>query len=277
MIDRIVKAGVEHGGTYALGVPTKVESVNLSLLKGTFQMNALDIANPQGFTSPHLMKSGQFDLEVRPGSVFSDTVEVSRFVLDGLDVNIEQKGDKNNVSTIMEHVKRLGGGEAQPASPQAQPQAQAEPARKEESGKKVKVDKVTIKNVSAHVHLPVGGPLEIRLPTVELTNVSSDKGVPMGQLVGRLVPAVLAAIVEKGGDLIPKDLSAFMTKDLSAATTALGGNATRLMAQGQQDAAKILQGSAGKVVGDLQKNAGDAPKNVGDALRGLVPGSKPTR
>ena len=276
MIDGIAKGGVEKGGVYAMGVPTKVDNVNLSLLKGTFKMNALHIANPEGFSSPHLLKSGQFDLEVRPGSIFSDTVEVSHFILDGLDVNIEQKGVKNNISTIMDHVKQLGGGEAQPASPQAQPQSQAGPPKKAESGKKIKVDKVSIKNVVAHVLLPVGGPLEIKLPAIELTNVSSDQGVQMGQFVAKLVPAVLAAIVEKGGDVIPKDLSAFMTKDLSAATKALGGNANRLMAQGQQEAAKAIQDAAGKVVGDLQKNIGGAPLNVGGALRGLTPGSIPS-
>ena len=38
-IDSIAKTGIERGGTYALGVPTTVDSVSLSLLGGEMRIN----------------------------------------------------------------------------------------------------------------------------------------------------------------------------------------------------------------------------------------------
>jgi hypothetical protein len=47
-IDSLVKKGIEEGGTYTLQTQTTVESVNLSLLKGSMTMDGLQVANPEG-------------------------------------------------------------------------------------------------------------------------------------------------------------------------------------------------------------------------------------
>ncbi|GAH87645.1 unnamed protein product, partial [marine sediment metagenome] len=102
-------------------------------------MDGLTIANPEGYKTEHLMKSGRFDIEVETGSVFTDTVRISRFELDGLDINIEQKLGKSNVGQVMDNAKKQSGS-------------------KEDGGKELNIDSVVIKNVTARVQvLPVGG------------------------------------------------------------------------------------------------------------------------
>jgi hypothetical protein len=47
-LDYIAKAGIEAGGTYAMGVKTTVDSVNLGLISGQAKVNGLTIGNPEG-------------------------------------------------------------------------------------------------------------------------------------------------------------------------------------------------------------------------------------
>ena len=46
-IDSIAKSGVEKGASYALGVETKLESIDVRLLDGQIIMDDLNIANPE--------------------------------------------------------------------------------------------------------------------------------------------------------------------------------------------------------------------------------------
>lgn len=253
-LDSIVKGGIEKGGAYATGVPTEVQTVKLSLFSGSFTMDQLKISNPSGFHSPHAMKTGKFDLEVVPSSVAGSPVQVRKFILDGLDINVDQAGGKNNISVILDHIKSLGdagqqSSPAQPASP-----AKGEPAAGDK-GRKIMVDKIIIRNVVAHFYLP--GPLEgqkitVDVPTVELDNVSSDNnGATVSQLVSRIIPATLAAVMEKGKDIIPKDLLGTLNTDISSTASALGGEAGKMLQKAGLDASKLGNATA-KSVGDIK-------------------------
>ncbi|HUU23207.1 MAG TPA: hypothetical protein VM389_11800, partial [Phycisphaerae bacterium] len=164
LLDVIAKKGVEEGGTYALGVQTRLNSLSLSPFSGTLAMDGLNVANPAGYKSPHLMHSGTFDLEVVPSSILDDTIQVRKFELNGLSLNVEQKGlGKSNISEVLDNLKRLGGEEKPD-----------EKKPEEEKGKKVKVDRIVIRNVSATFHLPAINPLSVKVPEIKLENITSD-------------------------------------------------------------------------------------------------------
>ncbi len=195
LIDSIAKAAVEKGASYALGVETTVEELDLSLTRGRLTMDGLRIANPPGFSSSHLMRSGRFDLELRTASIFGQTVELRKFEIDGLDVNIEQKLLGSNVSKVLENLKRFEtAGDADEAP-----------------GKKVRVDRVIVRNVVAHFHLlpalAPAGPITVEVPEIELTGVTSDDagGVVIGELVRRLIPKLLERIFQQAGGKVPGD------------------------------------------------------------------------
>jgi hypothetical protein len=291
MIDSLAKQGIQQGGTYALGVPTTVESVNLSLLGGSLKMDTLNIANPAGYKTDHLVRTGQFQLEVQPGSVLTDTVVVPKIELNGLDMNIESKALKTNISAVLDHVKSLGSGTAG-----EKPTASAKES--EGGGKKVRVDRVVIRDVVAHIGSPVPGapPLTVKVPAIELNNVSSDKPIDIATLIARLMPAIVAGVLEQGKDIIPGDMLAGLQSDVAGTVASLGGQATQMAQQAStmvgtqvknlaQEAGKavtdVSQGVAGglqKAVGGLTGAAGGAAsrpagqageKAVGQALEGL--------
>lgn len=271
MVDQLAKKGIEQGGTYATGVPTQVQEVNLSLLGGSLGLNNLTIGNPQGFTSPHVVKSGRFSLEVRPGSLLNQTIEVPSLVLDGLDLNIEQTLKGNNISTVLAHIKGL--------SDLGAPKSDSDPAApKSDSDKRVRLGSVTIRNVVAHVYLAGvarSEELTIKVPEIQLKDVSTDQpnGVLVSQLFGQLLPAIVAAVVENGKDTMPMDLQSLLNDDLLATANSAGPAALAML---KQTAGKLVDKRLNGVLSDPAKAVPDqAQQNIQGALKGLkLPGNK---
>ena len=260
-LDTIAKTGIEKGGSYALGVPTRLDDVSLSPFSGKLRLEGLNVANPEGFSSPHAMHSGTFDLEIVPGSLLEDTIQVRKFELDGLDLHIERKGSGSNLSKIIENLERLQG-EQKPDEPD-----------KPDEGKKIKVDRLTIRNVVANFHLPVIKPLKVEVPTIEITDLTSDDadGIVMRELIAKILPAILVAVLEKGRGIVPDDFLHDINGQLSGLTALVGGNADAMVKNLQGRLGEALGGELGKRAG---KTAEGAAKTVGGVLEGLLGGKK---
>lgn len=245
-IDTIARTGIEKGATYALGVETTVDDLSLSLLNGTMTMDGLTVSNPEGYTTPHLVRSGRFDLKVDLGTILKDKVVINRFHLDGLDMNIELKGlRQSNISVILGNLKRFKGPDKQ----------EPDKPREEPSGKKIVVDRIVIENVVAHIHLASLGSKTVKVPRIELESVSNDgQGLTISELTARLLPAILAAVLEEGEGIIPDDLADALEDDLDGALEALGDNAAELV---KQSARKI-----GEKLKEKKKELGDKLKGI---------------
>jgi len=255
-IDSIAKAGVEQGGAYALGVPTMLDSASVRLLRAEVGLGGLTVSNPEGFKTPHFIKVGKVETGVAIGSLMTDTVEVSRIEIDGLDLNIEAKLSSTNVTALLDNIKaRIGKGE---------------------SGRKLKVGKVIVRNVVAHVQvLPVGGnvsTLEVKVPEIVMDDVTSDNagGVAMSQLIQRLVPAILAAVVEKGKGILPDADVRKLSGELASTTQVLGKGAAKLAAQAGGEGAKLFGDFSKAIPGTGQ----GLEKGVGKTFEGLFGGKK---
>ncbi len=246
-VDSIAKAGVERGGTYALGVPTTVEGVSVSLWGGTFDMSGLQVANPQGFDAPFLMKNGAFNLAVDSGSFFSDEIVVPLIQLDGMDIHFIKKDGKNNISPVLEHLKQFEGG--------------AEAQEQTGSGKKFIINKLVIKNVTAHVDVPVVGQKSVKVPDIVLEDLTPDnaQGLLMSEIMARIFPMITAAAMQSLGDILPADLAGVLKGDLAGVADHLGGNVAALI----KEPGKLLEGAAGKATEAIDK----ATEGLGDKLK----------
>lgn len=191
LIDTLAEKGIEKGATYALGVETTVDDVDLSLLNSSLELEGLKISNPPNFGTPHLMKMDKLETELVASSLMGDTVEVTKFEIDGLDVYIEQTLTGSNVSKIMENLEKLSSGK--------------KPDEEGAGGKKVKIGRILITNTVAHLNL--GGLAEgtVKIPEILLTDVTSDNanGVVMSELTAKLVTAILSAVLEEAGEQMP--------------------------------------------------------------------------
>ena len=265
-IDSIAKTAIEEGGTYAMGVKTTLDSISIKLFQGQLKMDGLKIANPEGFEkSDHLMSSGLFDVGLTPSSVLEDTVILPKFILDGLDVNIESKSGGSNISVILANLEKLGGGEEE------------KPKEEEGEGKKVKIEVFLIKNVTAHFYMPLGSvPLTVKVPEIDLSEFMSDNpnGVVMPELMRRIIPIILASIAENAKGIVPADFLKDMDGQIGAVAKAIGGNMENVVKGVQEASAKAMKDAADA----LQKGVGDSLKkgteDAKGALDGLLGGKK---
>ncbi|MBX3373633.1 MAG: AsmA family protein [Phycisphaeraceae bacterium] len=280
-INTIAKTVIEQGGTYALGVPTSVNSVDVSLRRGTFAMEGFTVANPGGFETPSFLSLGETGLSVSTGSIGGDVIEVPSLTLRNIDIALEKRDGRANYQTILDNLKRLERGDAtKPADPDAA------------EGPKFVIREVLIEDISVTVDLlPIGGSLtrtNLNVDRLRLENVgSAGDPLPFADLVGVLVKAVLAAIVEKGGSIIPADMLGELQNGL-AQLESLGAKGIELLGgagehlggvlgqvTGQlDDAARGIGGAASGAVEDAGRKAGDALEGAARGLGGLLGGGR---
>ncbi len=253
-VDRLARTGIERGAAYALGVQTTVDDADVGLLGGTLQVEQLTVSNPEGFTTPHLVRVRMVDLGVEIGTLREETIRVRRFELDGVDLHVEQQIGRSNVSTVLEHIQDRASKD-EPAEP---------------GGRKVQVDRIVVRNVTAHIQvLPVGGKattVDVEVPEIILEDVSSDdpQGLAVAELTRRILPAILKAVIEKGRGRVPgMDFDA-LAGQLNETTAALGQGARDLIDQ----AGKNIGGALEDILKKPGGEEGDT-KDGGTLLDGL--------
>jgi len=252
-IDSILKTAVEKGGTVALGTPTTVSSVNLGLFSGKLDMEGLTVGNPQGFETPHFLQMKKFFVAVKLNSLLKDRIQVPTVVLDGLNINLEKKrqGQGTNVQEILNHLKTLDTGK------------KSETAKKEtvkESGKKISIDLLEIKNVSAvAVFAPAlgeKGKVNVKVPDMTIKDIGSDnKGLTLEELSALIVSKVLDAIA-KSGQGLPLDFKNQLDSGLQqikGMTGALEGKAKSMLDGSSAELGKKVEEKSGTVVDKTKK------------------------
>jgi len=284
-IDGIARQAVERGGTYALGVPTQLASADVRVFGGSFEMQGLNVQNPTGFTTPHFLNLGKGGVAVSLASLRSDVIELPTLSLDGISVNLERTGGKTNYGVILDNIKKLESGEKPP-----------EPKTSSGKEKLFVIRKVEINDIRVHaalspVQIPVGGvgdltKLDIVIPQIVLTDVGtgSQQGLPMRELATVLVKAVLAAVVEKAGDVLPADLLNDLRGQLANLSSlqdlgiGMSADAVQQIGERLSEAAAGVTQQAEKAVEDAKDAAGravdDAKKEIERGIENLIPGRR---
>jgi uncharacterized protein involved in outer membrane biogenesis len=187
-LGNIMQWGIEQNASTALGVPTHIGKLNLSLTDGTVGINRLTINNPNGFSTPYLLKVNSFDVKLKPMSLIAETIEIQRVELDGLEINVEQKFTSNNILTIGEKLQQRRGEESKQG---------------DRGEKKVKAGYVSIKNVKANVKLSALGRTiantSVQVPSIELKDIGSDnsQGVLMSEFMRKLLREIFTAVTNQ--------------------------------------------------------------------------------
>jgi hypothetical protein len=206
-------------------------------------MDRFEIDNPPGCREPLLMKSGHWNIEVKPGSLFGDTIVLPKFEVDGLEVDIETRPGGTNVAEVMNHLKRLSS------------------SGKKEGQRKVVIRSVVVRNVTARVRLlsALGDPSvrEVTVPRIELKNVGSESsgGALVSEVTAQLFTAVIASVVVNGKGVLPGDFLKGLNSDVVGAAGVLGGNAPDLLGQVGGDFAKEFEKAGPPPAENAEKGA----------------------
>jgi hypothetical protein len=219
----LVRAGVERGGKYALGVDTKLDSASVSPMSGHLGLHGLEIANPSGFKGPYFLRLESADMNVSTASLTKDVVEAKSFLLDGIDLYLERANGKTNYGELLDSLKKL-------ESKDKKKPAKGEP---EEGGKKFVIRDVRLTNLRVRSDfLPELGSVAkvaVTIPEIHLEDVgNAEGGASVSEVISELLQAVLAAVVKAGGSILPTDL----VKDVTVGLGSLGGDALEKLGKG---------------------------------------------
>ncbi len=252
-IDNIVKVGIEQGGTYATGVDTTVTGVDVSLTKGTFDMDGFMLANPPGFDTPHFISLADTNVTLNSGATSTKVITLSNLTLSGIDLILDKGADPSNYNTVLNSLKRFESGEKGP------PPAESEAMR-------VVIDSLVIEDVGVRLaNMPgigvVAGDVAVRVPRIELQNVGKDEPMSMGEVIGLVVKTVLAASIEAGGGIIPGDVLGDLQGGLGSLKSL-----SDLGITGVGDIGKAIEGQIGAATEQAQK-ALDEARKAGEDLQ----------
>ena len=267
-VDTIAKKAIEQGGEMALGVSTNLDNVHISLFGGEASLSGLQIANPPGFKSQVFMGLGQGDVAISLGSLMGDTVKIPRVQLSNIRINVEQSGKKNNVEPILARAKSMGGKKGK-AAPQ--------PVAKKD--KKFIVEYFSLEDVQINASLDFLGQVSkvnLVLPKIELRNLGvEENGLPMPELVQKVVQAILSAAQNSSGQLSPA-----LAKLLAGELGGLDDIKTEVIGQAKAQVEKQVEDLQKKIQEQVPTNlspeidkvvdekAGDLLKGVGNLLGG---------
>ena len=269
--------------TSALGVETNVGDLSIDPLRGEVRVQELTVANPPGYSDEPALDLKDLDIDVTMGSLLSDTVELEHVVLDGLHVRIEQSADGSNFSTILDNVKRTESDDEQP-----------DPEKDPGGGKKFRVGKLAMRNISADVQfIALGGKMSmvtVEIDDIELDEVTSEnaQGVLLSELSARIMPIITAAVMNKMLDVpgMSAELMDGLSGQLTDVTKLMGGDMKDKVLNVSSDGLKnAIEGAGGfgKMLGDVSKgdtdgklgeDIGKAAKDVGGAIGNLLGGKK---
>lgn len=272
-IDKGAQIAIEHGGTYALGVETSVESVDVALTQGTVELGKLTIANPEGFeTAQFFILSNTFasvDLE----TINSDTIMVESVKLSGIDITLDKGNDPSNYNQILENLARFESDETGSAD-------------KSKEGKNVVIKSLILEDINIHIaNMPgislLAGDVAINIPRIELQNVGEQESMKAGDIFGLVVKTVMAAAVEAGGGIIPNDVLGELGNGLSGLSSLsdMGINAIsdldldNVMGNVAQQIDNATQ-DAQKAVDDLANDAKNAVDGATSKLNDLFRNKK---
>ena len=220
----IVKTAIEQVGPPLTKTTVKLESVDISLLRGLVQLKGLEIGNPRGYNAPTAMKLGTARIRMQVLSVLSNTIDIDEILVEAPVITVEGLLSKNNLTAIQDNVlSAIPKGSHEAAKPAEDKAAKSSAS----SGKKILIRSFTFKGgqIAAHVGTGIVGEkdLALSLPAIHLTDIGKETG---GATPEQAVSAVFSAITR-------------------GTTSAITDSYKQVGAAGKEAASKITEGVKG--------------------------------
>ncbi len=119
-LDGLVRFGVERGANHATQQTTSLESAKVSIGEGTVRLVNLGIDNPPAYGKSKFLMMKDCVIGASIGSLFTDTVQVDRIEIQGLEISLQQNGLKSNLSEVLaacQSTTPAAGGAGAPTAP----------------------------------------------------------------------------------------------------------------------------------------------------------------
>lgn len=244
----LIREAINQSGPSLLGVDVSVQDVTFRPLRGHVQLKNLHVGNPKGYKTGGVFDLGLVEVQLKPGSLLSDTIIIETIKIEGPEITYERGLKDSNIGALLE---QLGGGKAEEPK---QPGETKKPEPQTEGGKKVIIRDLQVNGAQVKVSLTAlqGVAAPIPLPPVHLTGIGEESGgTSFGEALGKIIGAILGAVT---------DLVTGAGKLAVDGVTAVGGVAV--------DGAKAVGGAAADGVKAVGSAAGKLTEGIGGLFTG---------
>lgn len=279
-INTIVKRVVETQGTRQMNLKTELDGARVAIFGGEVGLDDLKIANPQGFSAPHLFTLDKIDVNAALSQLRGNPKRIAKITLDKPRLVIERSGDnKFNFKAAIDQM---------PKSPT--PTGKEEPSTPAGEEMKLVIDDLVIKDATVVIRPGISLPgiaqeITVPIPTVSMKNIGNADGTNNGAAmrdVAQQVITVLAANASNS-NLLPEQLRGLLSLDVNTIVAELGA---RFGTEMQKRIAAAVPGAMGEQLGkiiadpNLLKDPGKAgellKENLGKAIGEKIPTSNPS-
>lgn len=211
-LDQIVAKVIEDVGTEVTQTAVRVGGVDLDLMNGKAGLSQLSVANPAGFSSPHIFSLELVSVAIDVNSIGSNPVIIDEIVVRQPRVAYEiNKQGTSNLDVLKKNVEGYSASRDTGAGTGAAKEAQ-EPAEKGEEIKLI-IRKLSFEGgeLSATSALRPDKPIAATLPAFSMNNIGQASGGATSEQVAkevldRLVKQAVDAASKAGVDKLTDEL-----------------------------------------------------------------------
>lgn len=160
----IAKFALEKSLPQLTRTPVTVHSVHLSPLFGRAELRGLAVANPDGFSSEHVLNLAELRVALQPRTLWQSTIIIDRIEIVGAQFTLEGRGSQQNLTVLLENI-------------QQRTQPRRRPTPKPEEEETAATDRFIIRELiidQSSVRMMMGGvPLAMQLQRMEFQNVKA--------------------------------------------------------------------------------------------------------
>jgi hypothetical protein len=239
-----------------MNLKTELDGARVALFGGSVGLDDLKIANPSGFSAPHMFTLDKVDVKVPLRQLRGNPKHISNITLDKPKLVIERSADgKFNFKAAIEQMPR------------------SEPTTPADQEMKFIIDELTVKDASVVIkpglNIPgIAQEITVPVPTVVMKNIGNDDSAQNGAAmrdVAQQVITVLAANATNS-NLLPEELRGLLSLDVNTIIAQLG---PKLGAEAQKRIIAAVPGELGKQLGNLvaDPNVLKDPSKAGEILK----------
>lgn len=199
--DMIIETAIRKVGSQATGTTVEVGSFSSSLLRGRVELAGLRVANPPGYRNPDAIVFDRIVVQVRPGSLLSDVIEVDEIRVDGMRVDFEATLSGSNLTDIQKNIETFAGGSAPEQPEEAKPEAEPTAGEGDAAGKQVLIHQLVVADNSLTLSSAMlQSTLPLLLPDIRMSEVGGGQplGETMNQMMITLMQAISQAVAQAG-------------------------------------------------------------------------------
>ena len=194
-LDGIVKDIIEEVGTEVTGTAVSLSSVKIDLTTGKGKLRGLTIANPKGYESDYALKLDTIAVGISPKSLTEPVIVITQVKVDGAKLIAEQRGQKTNLTDLLENMEKSAGKGATKSQP-------SEPSTDEV---RLMMKKFAFINSQATVISEYTEPKSIKIPDIRRKNIGNTKtGLTPEQLTQKLLSSVVKQVQTAVGQYLGK-------------------------------------------------------------------------